>query len=309
MDPEGHVEISTKSQQQALNLQRLHDEEQSFLRHGTSKGNGSKHYDEEEDDYTDEDGFEYPQSQSDCQVLCTAWSRLSCPTRFVLFLIFCSVTFYGVYILGVDEGVREENHIAVGGHTSDTRGKTTGSTGNKVGESPDPNSHYQSLKGAFTPTLLIETRKASKELIDLLQNYYGGEEKAKDMMMRSWQAGWELDVDLFLGGQGSEDDVQDATTGDDDDSGNRELKKGKATKEVYNDPGKMTDEEKKRHHMSKRERVTKLISTMARALLNPNQSNFMIGTIGRLEFFVASRKICVETSLMHLTDFCLCAFF
>jgi hypothetical protein len=27
--------------------------------------------------------------------------------------------------------------------------------------------------------------------------------------------------------------------------------------------------------------VTKLITTMARALLNPNQSYFMIGTIGR----------------------------
>jgi hypothetical protein len=184
-----------------------------------------------------------------------------------------------VYTLGVDEGTREENH-AVGS------GGGTNNSGSAESKQPqDPNAHYHSIQGALTPTLLESTRKASKELVQLLHNYHGGEQKAKDMLMRSWQAAWELDVELFMDQHHVNDnDDDDNNNSNDDDGNNRKLgkkKKGKIVKPL-NDPQDMNDEEKERHHQSKRERVTKLITTMARALLNPNQGKFMIGTIGRL---------------------------
>ena len=293
----------TNSHQQARNLQKLHDEEQSFLR---SNGDGSNEYNDDYEEVEDE-GYEYPQQQSDYSVLCTAWSRLSCPTRFILFMLFSVASFYGVYNLGLDEGVREEHHFLNGS-------KRSGGGGNQGFKSgTEANEHYQQLQNAFTPELLHNTRKASKELIELLHDYYGGEDKARDMLMRSWQAGWELDVGLFLSGDesisnedGTEKSAADEGADDDDDntddddnlddkakkrqkrkkkkrhnnSNGRELKKGKVVK-ALNDPSDMNAAEKQRWHVAKRERVTKLITTMARALLNPNQSSFMIGTIGR----------------------------
>jgi hypothetical protein len=296
MEPNG-IEL-TKSQQQARKLQRLHDEEQSFLR------NGSDHDDDENSDDDDQDGYEYPQQhEGDCAILCTAWSRLSSPTRFLLFLAFSAACVYGVYTLGLEEGVREENHFLGG----ENRG------GGNVMSGDEANRHYLSLQNALTPTLIKSTRGACKELIEVLHSYYGGEEKAKDMLMRSWQAGWDLDVKLFLSEDerfnedGTFSDTEsnvDNDNGDDDDTddnapdenlskrekhkmnkhnNNDERNLGKKKKHVkaLNDPDSMNSEEEKRWHQSKRERVTKLITTMARALLNPNQSYFMIGTIGR----------------------------
>ena len=305
MDSNG-IELPTKAQQQARNLQRMHDEEQSFLRNGGPDidGNDDHSYDD------DEEGYVYPQEQpSDCAVLFTAWSRLSCPTRSILSVLFSVACFYGVYTLGVGEGVREETHFLSGK-----------SNGKNHRNGPEANKHYMSLQNAFTPQLIKSTRKASKELIDLLHDYYGGEEQAKKMLMSSWQAGWELDKELFLSGdeeyssadgfldeavrtdisEKTEDDsLSDDSTEDDSNISKREkrkkkkkkkkqsstnddrkLKKGKVVK-ALNDPADMNDAQKHRWHQSKKERVTKLITTMARALLNPNQGNFIVGTIGR----------------------------
>eukprot|EP00804_Cyclotella_cryptica_P011795 CCRYP_011369-RB/>CCRYP_011369-RB protein AED:0.32 eAED:0.32 QI:174/1/1/1/0.83/0.71/7/1198/743 len=270
------IELSSKAQEQARNLQRLHDEEQSFLRKNGSHSIDSRgaHDDGNEED---EQGYEYPQNENDCAVLCSAWSRLSCPTRFLFLLTFSALCFYGVYTLGVDEGVREENHAV--GSAARFGGGSESSDSDQSKQPRDPNAHYLSLQGALTPELMKSTRKASENLIRLLQNYHGGEEKAKDMLMRSWQAGWELDVALFLDRKDVNDDDDDDNNGD---GNNRKLGKKKKNKnvKVLNDPQHMSEDQKKRHHQSKRERVTKLISTMATALLNPNQSNFMIGTIG-----------------------------
>lgn len=291
MEPDG-IQL-TKSQQQARHLQRLHDEEQSFLKNG-SANNGY----EENNDY-DDDYNHHHQTTSDVAVLSTAWSRLSCPTRFLLLILFGTSAMYAVYTLGVTEGVREEHHQL--GVTSNDNNEET-FTGKQANE------HYLQLSHAFTPALLKATRAAAKKLIGTLEEYYGGEEKAKDMLMRSWQAGWELDEELFLSGDegvSNEDGTfvkseqqqqqQDAT--DDDEkltkrekrqkkhknngsNNNRDLKKTKTVK-ALNDPKDMNAQQKLRWEQSKRERVTKLITTMARALLNPNQVNFMIGTIGR----------------------------
>lgn len=291
MEADG-IQLTKKSQQQARHLQRLHDEEQSFLNNntnGTSRENGY-----EQDEYHD-DEYHYHQS-SDMAVLSTAWSRLSFPMRCFLSILFGMSAVYTVYTLGVTEGVREENHQPLHNNNSFKTGQ-------------EANEHYLQLSHAFTPTLLKSTRLAAKELIGTLHDYYGGEEKAKDMLMRSWQAGWELDVQLFLSGDetvSNEDgtlkdndnanDDHDKDSKDDDDkltkrqkrkkkhkannSDERDLKKTKTVK-ALNDPRDMNPQQKLRWEQSKRERVTKLITTMARALLNPNQVNFIIGTIGR----------------------------
>jgi len=54
------------------------------------------------------------------------------------------------------------------------------------------------------------------------------------------------------------------------------VKQGK----VVENPEDMSPEELEQHHHYRRQRTTKLITTMARALLNPNQDTFLIGTIG-----------------------------
>ena len=45
-------------------------------------------------------------------------------------------------------------------------------------------------------------------------------------------------------------------------------------------PDTMNSDELNKHHHYRRQRTTKLVSTMARAILNPHQSTFKIGTIG-----------------------------
>lgn len=326
-------------QQQARNLQRLHDEEQSFL---TKKSPSSQYDDFAErihnngynSDEEESSGYEYPKNNSsDCAILCTAWSRLSCSARFLILAVVSTACVWGVYILGVDEGIRETFSVGY-------------SDANNVISGKEANAHYHLLQHAFTPQLLHSTRVATKELIEVLHNYYGGEEQTKNMLMRSWQAGWELDVDLFLGEDehankdgfveededmighveeendvdsaiGIDDEEEESSTDDNandniDDStddenltpkqkkkkkkrnkkknkhhgdDSRELGKKAKTVKPLNDPAEMNAQEKERLHQSKRERVTKLITTMARALLNPNQSNFKIGTIGRLVLF------------------------
>ena len=46
------------------------------------------------------------------------------------------------------------------------------------------------------------------------------------------------------------------------------------------DPETMTPEEMHNYHFNRRQRTTKLVATMARALLDPYRSQFVIGTIG-----------------------------
>ncbi|KAL7481977.1 hypothetical protein ACHAW6_007688 [Cyclotella cf. meneghiniana] len=275
----GSIELSSKSQQQARKLQRLHDEEQSFiLKNGNHAQGKQDAYDVDEED---EQGYEYPKNENDCAGICSSWSRLSCPIRFLLLLTFSAMCFYGVYTLGVDEGTREENRVVGSGGGKNNSGIA------KSKQNQDPNARYHSIQGALTPAVLESTRKASKELIRLLHNYHGGEQQAKDMLMTSWQAAWELDVELFMdqhhvNDHHDDDDDDDNNNANHNDGNHRTLGKKKKAKMVkaLNDPQDMDDKEKERHDQSKRERVTKLITTMARALLNPNQGKFIIGTIG-----------------------------
>lgn len=204
----------------------------------------------------------------------------------------------------------------------------------------------------FTKRHLDDTRAAATELIELLNDYYGGKYKAREMLVNNWLAPWQLEDgfapldDATLDENGEryvdpDDDDDDAWYHRDDDDyvfheqdyddivgnareENRPLtarERGKIEKrakkkteklaaaaaakngggrgreldsdrELGNkakglEEGKrivnvedMDDGQLKRYHHHRRQRTTKLVQTMARALLNPRQSGFTIGTIG-----------------------------
>lgn len=99
----------------------------------------------------------------------------------------------------------------------------------------------------------------------------------------------------------NKDDDDDGDDDDDDDAKKAERKKkrqekkdkgvkktgvkdkkktGVKTGEMLNDPKNMSPEELNQYHHHRRQRTSKLVTTMARAVLNPHQTKFIIGTIG-----------------------------
>ncbi len=103
------------------------------------------------------------------------------------------------------------------------------------------------------------------------------------MLINSWQAQWMLDDvatwthDNLVVEGGRMLHVNDnkvvVINGHNDDKGPKEGK-------VIVDPDNMTPEETQNHNYNRRQRTTKLISTMARAVLDPHRTQFIIGTIG-----------------------------
>ncbi|KAL3806675.1 hypothetical protein ACHAXA_003450 [Cyclostephanos tholiformis] len=177
---------------------------------------------------------------------------------------------------------------------------------------------------AFTMTMLRDTRASALSLVDTLDGYYGGRERAGNMLVNSWQANWMLDVDdvsMFDGSYSFDeveeeeeeedkeehrDDDDDADEGgeasgdvvgiggggdgEDDDGGRKRQrhfrhvrrrtkrmpKGGKALVDIES----MSPAELRLHDERRRLRTSKLVSTMARAILDPGRDRFVIGTIG-----------------------------
>lgn len=192
----------------------------------------------------------------------------------------------------------------------------------------------QQQESTFTKQTLLNTRRKAQELIDTLNEYYGGQHIADSMLVKSWQAAWMLedeftllDLDSNVNDPNEDDDNVDIDGSDvnDSDSGkprrlgnstkraekkaqrqknklaaedtddnvdhdhtltrqekNKLKKKKQGAKEgkLLVNPDTMNSDELNQHHHYRRQRTTKLVSTMARAILNPHQSTFKIGTIG-----------------------------
>lgn len=200
--------------------------------------------------------------------------------KLFFFLIGGFVAMYLTYEFGVGNGVK------VGGGDSNHEDGSN----DYVENPPTSTSSLDEIDNSipFTKEILHDTRLAAKELIDLLHTYYGGEAKAKAMLVESWQAHWNLEREALLSensdstGQGGNDNADDDAVNDSEE-GRLLGKKNKGVKKannIYNDPDNMTPDELSQHHHHKKERTTKLITTMARALLNPHQTKFTIGTIG-----------------------------
>ena len=162
--------------------------------------------------------------------------------------------------------------------------KVSTTSGDSINHSAPPpietNANFDdSPSSTFTKETLHDTRQAATELIDLLHNYYGGENKAKAMLVESWQAHWNLEKGAILSNNDNEADDESVNN-----LGERALGKGKKgvkkADNVLNNPDNMTPEELSQNHHHKKERTTKLVTTMARAILNPDQTKFTIGTIG-----------------------------
>ena len=152
---------------------------------------------------------------------------------------------------------------------------------------------------AFSRERLVRTRKSARDLITLLHDYYGGEDRARAMLAGSWQAPWALRDD---------DDGRDERRGDDaagaaaPDAPGARAKAGKEGETrrrrrrrrrflgknkdrvkagvVLDDPDRMTPTELEAHRRRARHRTSKVVATLARALLDPDRDTFVIGTIG-----------------------------
>ena len=190
--------------------------------------------------------------------------------KLLLSLVGGIIAIYMTYQYGVGNGVKVNS--------------SGGSINHPVIPSTDDTStNLDAVSQTFTKETLHDTRQAATELIDLLNNYYGGENQAKAMLVESWQAHWNLEKGVILS---YNDGINDQNNDDDDvvnNPGERALGKKKAVKKaknILNDPDNMSPEELSQNHHHKKERSTKLVTTMARALLNPEQSEFKIGTIG-----------------------------
>lgn len=228
-------------------------------------------------------GFQQPQSAASKRRQLSSSSgnhRDSCRSaKLFFFLIGGFVAMYLTYEFGVGNGVK------VGGDSNHEDGSN-----DYIENPPTSTSTFDEIDNSipFTKEILQDTRLAAKELIDLLHKYYGGEAKAKAMLVESWQAHWNLEREALLSensdstGQGGNDNADDDAVNDSEE-GRLLGKKKKGVKKannIYNDPDNMTPDELSQHHHHKKERTTKLITTMARALLNPHQTKFTIGTIG-----------------------------
>ena len=191
-----------------------------------------------------------------------------------LFLIVGMIVIYLTYEFGVGNGLKVSGGSI--DHTDKPLPTITGTS--SFATTP-----------TFTKEILRDTRQAAKELINVLHNYYGGETQAKAMLVESWQAHWYLEKEAFLSENIDLVGQNINFNGNDDDSVNhgdngRKLGKQKGgvkkANNILNNPDFMTPEQLTQHHQNKKERTTKLITTMARALLDPTQTKFTIGTIG-----------------------------
>ncbi|KAL7543187.1 hypothetical protein ACHAWF_007333, partial [Thalassiosira exigua] len=383
---------SVEHRRQARNSDDLPDEEESsLLRNGSPRSDVSFSPQSSRGPWS-------PSLSRDLAVCGAAWRRLSCPTRSVLLLATGALLLFATYELGIGEGAREQGrddaeNAAAGKSLKIFSGKgvagsipPTDAAKNAGAHSAHDDLNAAQHPGEKAPSKLItkeqlaRIRESSRTLIDTLDEYYGGEQRAKAMLAKSWQVHWQLDGEYeFLyanrGGEGDmedddDDNVEDGehdgvasgndndavdgdasgnddkdadgdasgidnndadgdvsgndsdaedggasdaiaedSRGDDrglrraksrkkkDKEGNEEVgtdeksskaekkknkKKNKGVKvgkiiEVLED---MSPEELARHHHFRRERTTKLVETMARAILNPHQDKFIVGTIG-----------------------------
>mmetsp|Transcript_17726 Transcript_17726/g.35564 ORF Transcript_17726/g.35564 Transcript_17726/m.35564 type:complete len:989 (+) Transcript_17726:49-3015(+) len=150
---------------------------------------------------------------SDDMVICTtAFSRLSTVSRSTLMVFFCGLIFYAIFTFGVGQGSKQGVEDKRGeGET--TVSKIFSGLTNVIGRDSEKDYGYEGR--VFAQAQLRETRKAAQELVDLLNDYYGGETKAQNMLMRSWQVEWKLDLSQYLVNE--EHDSDETGIWDDDD--------------------------------------------------------------------------------------------
>ncbi len=200
-----------------------------------------------------------PRSLSNDIVVChTAWRRLSFPTRSTLLIVVVLLLVSATYEFAVNEGVREqeiENKREQQHHALENAVKSSwkvfGGGGDRSNN--NDNTYFKDMHGSDSTTedeipndsdegkdiyqTLSDTRARAQELISTLNDYYGGQEKASAMLVKSWQAQWMLD------------DEYSYSDGTDNDKGNRELRRIKRSKGRKNQPpddnGENGDDEEK----------------------------------------------------------------
>ncbi|EJK60869.1 hypothetical protein THAOC_18718, partial [Thalassiosira oceanica] len=228
------LELSSRSRLQALELNRLHDEE------AERTAGGYRDVHDDGDDGGGEDGnlldgsrtrTSDPSLRRDCRVLTTAWGRLSSPARALLLAGAALLAALGTYRLGETEGVREEDRLAdippgggnaggVGPGAGRGRSKASKPGAFDLGQGGGAASSYTpptvyvepaddtnpldiprppvySSKAEevrighlehFNMGSILRVRAAAEKLVNELDEYYGGKDRATAMLVGSWQA-------------------------------------------------------------------------------------------------------------------------
>ena len=186
------------SQRQAQRLNELHDAEESGSLLANGQNNGASHHSQrsfELDRLTTNNNT--ISISNDIRVCNTAWTKLSCPTKFIILFVTCTLLLYGTYQLAVDEGVREQirenaNDVAGtmkkwkvfgnnggGGDERDKNSKNVNGNGSGVSKNSQiieegaSSTQTHPIQTTFTKETLINTRKAAETLITTLDEYYG----------------------------------------------------------------------------------------------------------------------------------------
>ena len=99
----------------------------------------------------------------------------------------------GMYALGMEDG---KSKVTL--HEGNEKNKDT-ETPPQNSSNDDDAENNNSFGTKFTIERVQNTRQAAQELITMLQEYYGGEEQAKRMMLQSWIQPWDFQLDQITG--------------------------------------------------------------------------------------------------------------
>ena len=137
---------------------------------------------------------------NDLVICATACSHLSGFTRSTLLCLGCILVLMVTHSFSFDKGLREQmlrNTVEqLGGDVGGVGGINKDDEGHGI-SSEDSTTTYNGKGGGggrqFTIEILHNTRAAAQSLLDMLDDYYGGRDKATNMFVHSWQAQWMLD--------------------------------------------------------------------------------------------------------------------
>ena len=138
---------------------------------------------------------------NDLVICATACSHLSGFTRSTLLCVGCILVLMVTRSFSFDKGLREQmlrNPVEqLGGDVGGVGGINKDNEGQSISENSTTTDNGEGGGGGrkFTIEILHNTRTAARSLLDMLDEYYGGRDKATNMLINSWQAQWMLDDD------------------------------------------------------------------------------------------------------------------
>ncbi|KAL7534350.1 hypothetical protein ACHAXR_005816 [Thalassiosira sp. AJA248-18] len=245
---------SSQPSSQGIMKQSMSNEEEegtSLLHRGSSSPHSNNHMTSSALDRLAGGGGGGPSLSKDFIICNSAWSRLSFTARSILLLVVGVLLVFATYGFGLDEGVREQERDNSKNYDAEFSWKSWrvfGGGGGGVEKNDDTTDAFSTNANTNAVNHKGPGDKLPTEAIH--QTF------TRETLAATRSRAMQLVFTL------------------------REYYGGPKEGKVIIDPDNMSQEELEHHHHRKRQRTTKLISTMARAILNPHQNKFTIGTIG-----------------------------